>query len=258
MDDILKLFASRRLKPNHIVSQWYMYLDDIQKQVEFLYNSLECEKLMFLGDGDGISIMLALTLAKNKSKKLKQIFVFDIDERELNLYKNLAKENGVSEYVDFQTIRYNIFDKVPSKFLNKFDAFYINPPYSSTTQPKGLGFLLWLERCIEMTKRDAKGYIVYPTKDNDQIAINEIGKTIFQYLEENHFNVLQNPAPISHRYEETDCISENLIVEKTKNTSAHYKGKKIPFEIANSLYHNKLLPHYILDDGTTYGSPVDF
>ncbi len=258
MQDIFRYYANQRLKPNHIVSQWYMYLDDLKKQVGLLYNTLNCEKLMFLGDGDGVSILLALMLAENKEKCIKHIYVFDIDERELNLYKRIAKDNNVTEFVDFQVVRYNIFDKVPDKYVNMFDAFYINPPYSSTTSPKGVGFHLWLERCIEMSDSNAKGCIVYPVEDRDQNAIDEIKENLFSYVEDKSFKILCLPGDLSHRYDETACISKNLIVEKTENTVSQYKGCKIPFDIAKSLYHNNLLPHYILDDNTELGRPVEF
>lgn len=257
MKEILEYYSERRLKPNHIVSQWYMCLDDLQKQVEFIYENFNCKSLMFLGDGDGVSILLTLLLAKRKSKKIKQIYVFDIDEREINLYKKIAQENNVSKFVDFKAFRYNVFDKVPKEYKNLFDAFYINPPYSSTTKPKGIGFVLWLERCIEMCKTDARGCIVYPVKYKYQNAIVEINKTITNFLHDKNFKLIKSDSFV-HCYEETDCISKNIIVQKTKNTKAEYRDKDIPLRIAKSLYHNDKLPHYILDDNTTFGYPIEF
>ncbi len=256
MNNSIKLLKKNRVKPNHEISQWYMFYRDIKKQVKFLIKNLKCESIMFLGDGDGISILLAMTLAKNKCTNIKKIYVFDIDERELNLYNKLAKEQNVSKYIQFVTIRYNIFDIVPSKYTNAFDWFYINPPYSSTTTPKGIGFQLWLERCIEMTKDNAKGIIVYPSNEL-QIEIEEIKNNLYNYVNERNFNIIKSNS-ITHRYYETKIRSKNLIIEKTVKTFSKYKNKKIPLDIAFSLYHNNKLPRYVIDDGSEYGKYDNF
>jgi len=256
MNNLIKLLKKNRVKPNHEISQWYMFYRDIKKQVKFLVENLKCENMVFLGDGDGISILLAMTLAKSKCSNIKKIFVFDIDERELNLYNKLAKEQNVNKYVQFVTVQYNIFDVVPSKYVNAFDWFYINPPYSSTTTPKGLGFHLWLERCIEMSKPNAKGIIVYPYNKLPR-EIEEVKMNLYNFINEKNFNIIKSNS-LSHRYYETRIKSRNLIIEKTSKTHPKYKNIEIPLDIAFSLYHNDKLPHYVIDDGSGYGKYENF
>ena len=252
-------YEKLRLKPNHQVSQWYMYINDVKKQVDFLYKTISAKRLCFLGDGDGISILLALKIFKEKTSPIKEIVVFDIDQRELNLYKSLAKENKINQIVKFKTVQYNISDKILSSYKNYFDYFYINPPYSYVTNPKGLGFMLWLDRCIEMTKSKAGGCIVYPIShpgNNNEVSM--VKENLQKYLKDNNFNIKSRPK-ILHRYAESECISKNLIVERTRLSKSHYEDREIPYSIIKSLYsRTNKPPHLILDDGSDFGKQEDF
>lgn len=257
MDEIIDTFDQfnkTRLKPNHEVSQWYMHIEDLRKQVEYLAQNITQEKIVFLGDGDGVSIMLAIELSKIQSS-VKEICVFDIDERELNLYNFLANKFNVKEKIKFSTVHYNVFDKLPENFIGYFDFFYINPPYSYTTEPVGLGFSLWLERCIELTTKLATGCIVYPVSHRP-IDVTKVGEYIFNYLNENKFNIISQPE-ISHHYGESECISKNIIVRKSENTKSHYLQKPFPKNILKNLYHYSTNPpHLIFDDKTEFGKPT--
>lgn len=251
-NDIFNYYENLRLTPNHDISQWYMNLVDAKTQVEFLIDNIK-GNIVFLGDGDGIAILLAL-MCKVKKNSISEILVLDIDERELNLYKQIAKENNIK---NFKTKLYNIFDKLPQELKNKYKNFYINPPYSSTTQPKGLGFILWLERCIELSVQKANGIIVYPYEDeNDNKWLREIQQNLMQYLTLNNFEI-QTTKAITHKYHEITIISSNIFVQLTPNTFAFYQDKQIPLDIARSLYHNNLpMPHYVKDDGSKLGQPI--
>ena len=256
MLNIFKTFKEHRVKPNHEISQWYMKTSQLKKQVNFLFKNITCKNMLFLGDGDGVAILLTLMLQQKKAFNIQNIYVFDIDERELNLYNNLYQKFCDNKNVTFKTVRYNIFDAPPKKFINYFDCFYINPPYSTTTTPKGLGFNLWLERCVEMSTKDAKGIIVYPVKDIKS-EITEVKENIFNFIKERQFNILPSPV-FKHSYYDTKCKSKNLIVQKTNKTYSNYTGKPIPVKIATSLYHNNIIPHYVIDDGSEYGKYVQF
>lgn len=251
--NIYKNYKKLRLKPNHNISQWYMCLKDVKKQVNFLIKNIK-GSIVFLGDGDGVAILLAQE-CKIRPNNITQICVLDIDERELNLYKKIAAENNIK---NFSAQLYNVFDILPEK-TREFDNFYINPPYSSTTNPKGLGFILWLERCIELTKDNGKGIIVYPKINrNTKQWAQEVKSTISTFLEERKFNILSDNM-LSHRYHELKLKSTNLLVQKTSKTSTKYKQKIISKDFAANLYHNNLpLPRYIKDNGTDMGQPVDF
>jgi hypothetical protein len=50
MDEIIDTFDQfnkARLKPNHEVSQWYMHIEDLRKQVEYLAQNITQEKNCF-------------------------------------------------------------------------------------------------------------------------------------------------------------------------------------------------------------------
>ena len=255
--NFFEIFEDERLSPNHEVSQWYMYVEDMQKQVEYLHGLLNCEKIVFLGDGDGISILMALMLTQKPKSNVKEIFVFDIDERELNLYKRLAEKFNVSDFVKFNVVNYNVFDKIPEKYKNYFDFFYINPPYSYTTKPAGLGFSLWLERCVELTTASAEGCVVYPVEHGEN-DIHEVKENLFNFIKDKNFQIIDEPS-IIHRYHESECISKNVIIKKSMETEAQYAGKDFPHELLKSLYHYcDNPPQYIKDDGTTYGKWIAF
>lgn len=243
---IYKNFKKLRLKPNHEVSQWYMIMPDLKKQVKNIFNKIaNVEKLLFLGDGDGISILLAL-FALRKFNNIKEICVFDIDERELNLYNKLANEYNVERKIKFKTISYNVIDKVPKEYKNYFDYFYINPPYCYETKPAGLGFFFWLERCKELTKENAEGCIVYPF-NHGNVNIANIRENILNYLNENNFK-LTGESSLTHRYHETECISKNLYVKKLNNCVSKYRNKQIPQNLFLSMYLENYDPPYKIKD----------
>ena len=249
-------FEKIRLKPNHEVSQWYMEMHDLKKQVNCIYKFANVEKILFLGDGDGISILLAL-FAYKKSNNIKEIYVFDIDERELNLYRKLAKEYKIENKIKFMTISYNVIDKTPIQFKNYFDYFYINPPYCYETTPAGLGFFFWLERCKELTKDNAEGCIVYPYS-HDNLDISIIRKNILNYLKDNNFKLI-GESTLSHKYHESDCISKNLYVKKLDNCLSKYNNRAIPKALFLSMYlENHNPPYKIKDDGSDYGIKIEF
>lgn len=254
MENFYKDYEKLRLKPNHEVSQWYMKISDVKKQVEFLYKNVSAKRILFLGDGDGISILFALKLLQEKNSAIEEILVLDIDERELNLYNKISEKYGVNKFVKFKTKLYNISDKVPEEYQNYFDFFYINPPYSYITNPIGLGFMLWLDRCIELSKPDAVGCIVYPISHGDKKEVAIVKENLQKYLEENKFEIKLRPN-IKHKYSESECISKNLIVKRTKLSKSAYKNEKIPYSVIKSMYPRTDNPPYLIyDDGSTFGN----
>ena len=259
--EIIKKYADiveeNRLCPNNDVSQWYMKSDDMVQQILEINKYIKNRKIVFLGDGDGISILVAILASKNVINKPEEITVLDIDERELNLYKRLSERFDVSKTIKFRTSQYNIFNVIPSELRNSFDLFYINPPYSSATNPVGLGFVVWLERCMELTKGKATGIMVYPVKDEDDSWIADMKLTFKNFFD--RYNLKYQESTITHEYFDTKAISSNLIINKENNIISDYMDKKIPLSIAKNLYHNdNPLPEYILDDGSKKGKYIYF
>ena len=227
-----------------------------KKQTKCLHKLINSEKVLFLGDGDGISILLAL-FSKNKPNNIKEICVLDIDERKLNLYKQLIMKNHVEERIKFSVLQYNVIDKIPSQYKNYFDYFYINPPYCYETTPAGLGFFFWLERCKEFTKENAEGYIVYP-ESHGKLDISNIKENIYNYLKTNNFDIV-GTSRFAHKYHESQCLSKNLYVKKCDNCISKYCNKQIPKKYFLSMYLDNHNPPYLIkDDGSVYGSKIEF
>ncbi len=245
---LAKKISRNRKLALHEVSQWYMRAKDMALQIEEIAPFFAGKKVVFLGDGDGISILLAIAASKGLVEGPTQICVLDIDERELDFYSHFASKFKVN--LAFSTQLYNVFDKLPEQLRQSFEAFYINPPYSSATNPKGLGFTLWLERCLELCSAKPIGCVVHPIYDNQTHWIGEVEQAILDFAKKGGYK----KGECVHYYHGTQAISANLFITSFARKRSKYHAALIPRDIADNLYHNSLpLPHYIFNDGSKYG-----
>ena len=129
-----------------------------------MYSFLSDKDVLFLGDGDGdgMSMMFGLFATQGLTSKPKSLTVLDFDERMVNNIDKFSKDFEFS--VPVKASVYNVIDKVDPDLKQKFDFFYINPPYGSKN--KGLSTIAWLHRCMELCKQESSGCLVIPYDEN--------------------------------------------------------------------------------------------
>ena len=113
---------------------------------------VEGKRIVLLGDDDGLSLVLAhLNCAR-------EIFVIDIDPRILEFINKFAKEKNYEDVLN--TCLWDIRSVFPAEWLNKYDTFEMDPPY---TVP---GFKLFVDRAISLVdpEKSFRGYISFGNK----------------------------------------------------------------------------------------------
>ena len=113
---------------------------------------VEGKRIVLLGDDDGLSLALAhLNCAR-------EIFVVDIDPRILEFIDAFAEKNNYGEVL--HTCLWDVRSAFPAGWLNKYDTFEMDPPY---TIP---GFKLFVDRALSLINPDTsfRGYISFGNK----------------------------------------------------------------------------------------------
>ena len=252
--EIMHTVVHDRPKGNKKYDQVYMNAEDMWHQIKIMEKYIADKDIVFLGDGDGISILIAL-LIKNKRIKtrVKSITVLDFDERILKNYSQLSEEFGIEE---FHCHRYNVIQPLPRKFKQKYDFFYINPPFGSKNN--GNSCIAWLHRCIELCNNNSSGCIIMPYMKNEEgkeWTVNNM-HNIQEFLINNGFVMGQMNHDI-HRYRLKDnpnLKSSTFFVDRVKNALLHFDGKYLPDEFVVNMYGDpREIPEYISDDESKYG-----
>lgn len=251
----LKIFAHEialsRPRPYREYDQIYMFEEDLVKHVYELISHVKSKKIVFMGDGDGVSILLAL-ITHNMVDRPISIVVFDFDERILNTYRRISEKYGLTH---IQYVHYNIIEPLPKKYIGVFNYFCINPPYGSKNA--GLSCILWLRRCIDAcNKEGAGGCIVYPNSLDQEWSVRNT-QNILQFLKQNGF-YLTYEIHAMHRYHLADnptLKSSAFFIDSIKdvNTKSWNDIKFTTSETQNLYGDERIVPHYIWDDGTTCG-----
>ncbi len=113
---------------------------------------VEGKKIVLLGDDDGLSLALAhLDCAR-------EILVIDIDSRILKLINDFTERNNYSTLI--RTQLWDIRTAFPEEWLNHFDTFEMDPPYTVS------GFKLFVTRALSLINPDSSshGYISFGNK----------------------------------------------------------------------------------------------
>jgi len=113
---------------------------------------VEGKKIVILGDDDGLAIALAFLNCA------REIFVMDIDPRILQYISEFAEENDFDNVLHTQL--WDIRSAFPSEWLNKYDVFEMDPPYTVS------GFQLFVDRAISLInpEHSFRGYISFGNK----------------------------------------------------------------------------------------------
>ncbi|MHA1994745.1 MAG: adenosylmethionine decarboxylase [Candidatus Hodarchaeales archaeon] len=113
---------------------------------------VEGRKIVLLGDDDGLSMALAhLDCAR-------EIVVIDIDSRILKVIEDFSKRNNYSTLI--RTHLWDIRTAFPKEWLNYFDTFEMDPPYTVS------GFKLFVSRALSLINPSSTshGYISFGNK----------------------------------------------------------------------------------------------
>lgn len=258
--DALGIVTRGRPRPYREYDQIYMLDDDMISQIDVLCRYSRGKKIAFLGDGDGISVLLALLTNEDEYSRPESITIFDFDERILNNYKNIIKSNKFS--IKLECVLQNFIEPIPKQYYNKYDFFYINPPYGSKNF--GDSCISWLHRCFEAcgcdrfdidTNNPVQGCIVIPY-DLNQYWTRKNMLNIQNFLSSHGF-VVREMRPFMHRYhlqDNPELRSASLFVEQIEKTNLAYRGTNLSSESIKTLYgRERPVPHFIRDNGDECG-----
>lgn len=147
-------------------------------------------RLAFLGDDDLTSIACALT------HQAESITVFEIDDRLINLIKNISKQLNLKITV----LKQDLLKPLDSKYSQNFDTVFTDPPYTPD------GITLFTNRAVELLdpKYTSRLYLCYGNSDRArerevliQKIISDFGFLIHsKYF---HFNYYQSAQSIGSR-----------------------------------------------------------
>jgi len=120
------------------------------RRAALLYRSgaLEGRRIALLGDDDSIALAIGLFGRLLAGKELpKRLVVFEIDPRRVEFLERGAREANLA----VEIIRHDLREPIPPEFLNSFDSFETDPPYTIA------GATLFVRRGVELLDR-GRGY----------------------------------------------------------------------------------------------------
>jgi S-adenosylmethionine decarboxylase proenzyme len=136
---------------------------------------IEGKRIVLLGDDDGLAVALAFLNCA------REIFVIDIDPRILQYIQEFAEENNFDKVV--RTQLWDIRSAFPKEWLNSYDVFEMDPPY---TVP---GFQLFVDRALSLINpvNNVRGYISFGNKSpfekwSCQEYLNSSGIVIEEFI----------------------------------------------------------------------------
>lgn len=251
--NLVDIVAHRRPTAYRSYDQIYMMTGDMLTQVNLMQDYLYNKDVIFLGDGDGMSMLFGLFAAKEIIQSPKSISVLDFDERIINNVLSFSKEYNIN--VKFHCDKYNVIQRVPQKYMNKYNFFYINPPYGSKNSGKSCE--AWLHRCMDLCKDESSGCIIIPY-DPEQKWTIEAMLNIQKFLSEHGF-VIRDMVSFMHSYHLKDnphLHSATIIVDRVISINSEYTSQELPDKLVKNLYGEPcLIPKYIDDDESIKGKP---
>ncbi|NHJ00789.1 MAG: adenosylmethionine decarboxylase [Candidatus Heimdallarchaeota archaeon] len=147
-------FLKRRPPPEYKYDQSRSLPETVIKRslVMLKNGDVEGKKIVLLGDDDGVSLALAYL------ECAKEILVIDIDIRILDFIESFASEFDRKKILKTQL--WDIRSNFPQKWMNRFDVFETDPPYTVS------GFKLFIDRAHSLLKIPGygRGYISFSSK----------------------------------------------------------------------------------------------
>lgn len=257
--DIIDDLIYTRPLPHREYDQIYMRARYMLDQLNLVLPFMSGKRTLFLGDGDFMSPLCALSRHFSLvDKSPSEYAVFDFDERILNSIGRVINSIDRNK-PNFSLNLYNVIDPVPEIFSDKFDFFYINPPYGSKNE--GLSVLLWLYRCMCFCSNTAAGCIVMCDKDETEWSgaawkrvVNELPKLGFRIVE---------TLNLGHQYhlEDNPLLRSTALIIKYDNEPMvpPFRNSRFPLNLVKNLYGKQVpLPHYIFESSDDPLGTVDF
>ncbi|MFA5025519.1 MAG: bis-aminopropyl spermidine synthase family protein [Candidatus Shapirobacteria bacterium] len=138
-------------------------------------------RLAFLGDDDLTSVACALT------HQAKSITVFEVDDRLLNLIKEISQKLNL----DISVVKQDLLKPLDKKYSGSFDTIFTDPPYTSS------GISLFVNCAVELLAKQltSRLYLCYGNSDRArekeiviQKVISDFGFLIHKkYFQFNHY-----------------------------------------------------------------------
>lgn len=183
LKSILYSALSLRPAPDRSLDQFYATPATTYRRAKLLakMGDIYERRLAFLGDDDLTSVACALT------GQAKSITVFEIDNRLINLIKNIATKLNLN----INVVKQDLLKPIDKKYTGCFDTVFTDPPYT----PNGIS--LFTNRAVELLapEHTSRLYLCYGNSDRArerevviQKIISDFGFLIHKkYFQFNHY-----------------------------------------------------------------------
>ena len=253
--DCIDLLLYHRPVPHREYDQIYMKARYMLQQVGDIWPSLSNKNVVFLGDGDGMSLLFAL-LSSKYPMDIKSMSIMDFDERILHSLKEIEESQNLNCSLSYYL--YNIINPVDSNLRQKFDYFYINPPYGSKNN--GLSCIMWLHRCMDLCSVNAEGCIIVPFDDMFPWSVKS-ASAIIDFLNQSGFEITSIKKNV-HQYHLGDnpTLKSSVIqVKRIRFCQSAYHAHRFPLNMCLNLYGSpRAIPQYIYFDNKNPFGNSDF
>jgi len=211
-----KTYSKMRPKVNTLIDQSFATAETAVHRAAFMADrgDLEGNRILFVGDDDLTSIPTAM------SGLCEEVVVADIDDRFLDLIKNISKK----EDLNIKTIKHDFKNPLSDELTEKFDTIFTDPPYTLN------GLKLFLSRGIEALGSEGVAYLAFSHKPINeylelQKTINEMGFVIYESIP--GFNFYEGTEIIGNTTFLARLIGKNL-KKVVGDTEKIYTGEVKP------------------------------
>ena len=176
---------------------------------------IEGKRIVLLGDDDGLAVALAFLNCA------REIFVIDIDPRILQYIQEFAEENNFNKVV--RTQLWDIRSAFPKEWLNSYDVFEMDPPYTVS------GFQLFVDRALSLINpaNNVRGYISFGNKSpfekwSCQEYLNSSGIVIEEFIP--NFNRYRGATILGNS---SNLYVVSTVSQKLRRTDSQFQKEAI-------------------------------
>jgi len=208
-----------RPKPNRAIDQIYMKPICMLVQIKLISSYLNDKDILFMGDGDHMSILCGIY------SRPKSMTVLDIDSRIIKSIKKASNKYNLK----IDTLKYDVLEPLPEKFIRKFNFFYTNPPYGSKNG--GQSGITFISRCIEACIYPSQGCVILP-HDNERKWTKEVMKNTQNFLCDYGWIITEKINGLHIYYlDDATLASCTTIVEQIEEVVSPISGKSIKLDL---------------------------
>lgn len=197
--EIVKKIMDSRPSSNHNIDQVLMTIPSIFYQLDVCSATLKNKRVIFIGDDDHMSLVFNLFFNT-------KCYVFEYDKR---IIQNIKYWNDVLQ-TNVKVFEYSAKDEL--KVDEKYDFFYINPPYGSHNN--AFGVKVWLSRVLPNLLPGSEGILIYPIIEKYSWSIANI-QNIEKFILENESLIVRIDKNV-HNYldaSHNDIASSNIWIK---------------------------------------------